>query len=148
MKKLLEKLASIEREITDENGLCSVFALLLREDANAQWDLVVSAPWLPEDHLDSFDYVVNKLYARLDTQELVSLNAVIILKPNNPVIQAIHEAIQITHGLAELRDHLFADVSITRGYIITSTSAPTATSDTPPQSPRRRRRAPMKPARA
>lgn len=148
MKKLLEKLVAIEREITDEKGLCSLFALLLREDVYGQWDLLVSAPYLHADNLQSLDYIVNKLYARLDIRELVSLTGVIILETGNPVVEAIHEAIQVQHGLEELRDRVFASVESQHVYVITSASEPAPESGTLPQSTRHRRRAPVKPARA
>jgi len=46
MKQILDKFVSLERDIASEKGEFSLFALFLREDAEDNWDLLASAPWL------------------------------------------------------------------------------------------------------
>jgi hypothetical protein len=46
MKQMIEKLASLERDVASEKGEFSLFGLFLREDAEGKWDLLASAPWL------------------------------------------------------------------------------------------------------
>src|SRR6266516_3908231 len=104
MKQMIEKLASLERDIASEKGEFSLFALFLREDADDTWDLLASAPWLEADKRESLDYLVNQLRARLDTQELLSLSRIVILEKGNPVLEAIHKEIKVMHGMAEVRD--------------------------------------------
>lgn len=120
MKQTIEKLTSLEHDITSEKGDLSLFGLFLHEDANNKWDLLVSAPWLAPDTRESLDYIANHLRARLNTQELLSLSAIIILKQDNPVLEAIHNEVRVRHGMAEVRDEIFAGVPIKRAYIITS----------------------------
>ena len=61
MKQIIEKLASLERDIASEKGEFSLFALFLREDAEDKWDLLASAPWLEPNNRESLEYLVNRL---------------------------------------------------------------------------------------
>ena len=120
MKQIIEKLASLEREIASEEGEFSLFALFLREDADDKWDLVASAPWLEANDRESLEYLVNHLRPQLDTQELLSLSMIVLLEKDNPVLEAIHKAIKLRHGMAEVRDSIAFGVPIKHAYIITS----------------------------
>jgi hypothetical protein len=120
MKQTIEKLASLERDIASEKGEFSLFALFFREDGDDKWDLLASAPWLEAHSRESLDYLVNQLRARLDTHELLSLSRIVLLEEDNPVLEAIHKAIKVRHGLAEVRDGISFGVPIKYAYIITS----------------------------
>src|SRR5438093_12094639 len=120
MKPIVEKLASLERDITSEKGEFSLFALFLREDADDKWDLLVSAPWLEANNRESLEYLVNQLRARLDTQELLSLSMIVLLEKDTPVLEAICKAIKVRHGMAEVRDSISFGVPIKHAYIITA----------------------------
>ncbi len=120
MKQIIEKLASLERDIASEKGEFSLFALFLREDADDKWDLLASASWLEANNRESLEYLVNQLRARLDTQELLSLSMIVLLEKGNPVLEAIHKAIKVRHGMAEVRDSISFGVPIKHAYIITS----------------------------
>lgn len=132
MKQITEKLTSLERDITSEKGEFSLFGLFLREDADKKWDLLASAPWLAPDTRESLDYIANHLRARLNTQELISLSAIIILEQDNPVLATIHNEVRVRHGMAEVRDEIFSGVPIKKAYIITS-ERDTATKNRTPQ---------------
>jgi hypothetical protein len=120
MKQIIEKLASLERDIASEKGEFSLFALFLREDTDDKWDLLASAPWLDANKRESLDYIVNQLRARLDTRELLSLSMIVLLEKDNPVLEAIHQEIKVRHGIAEVMDSVFYGVAIKHAYIITS----------------------------
>jgi hypothetical protein len=120
MKQTIEKLASLEHDIASDKGVFSLFALFLREDADDTWDLLASAPWLEPNKRESLDYLVNQLRSRLDLQELLSLSRIVLLEKDNPVLEAIHKAIKVRRGMAEVRDSLSFGVPIKHAYIITS----------------------------
>ena len=124
MKQIIEKLASLERDIASEKGEFSLFALFLREDADDKWDLLASAPWLEANNREILEYLVNHLRARLDTQELLSLSMIVLLEKGNPVLEAIRKAIKVKHGMAEVRDSISFGVPIKHAYIITSAREP------------------------
>ena len=131
MKQMIEKLASLERDIASEKGEFSLFALFLREDADDTWDLLASAPWLEADKRESLEYLVNQLRSRLDTQDLLSLSRIVLLEKSNPVLDAIHKAIQVRHGMAEVRDSISFGVPIKHAYIITSEREKSTRNQTP-----------------
>ena len=131
MRQTIEKLASLERDIASEKGEFSLFALFLREDADETWDLLASAPWLEADKRESLEYLVNEIRARLDTQELLSLSRIVLLEEDNPVLEAVHKAIQVRHGMAEVRDSTSFGVPIKHAYIITSASESSPRGRTP-----------------
>ena len=120
MKQLVDKLASLERDMASDKGAFSLFALLLREDAEDKWDLLASAPWLEVNKKASLEYFVNQLHTRLDTQELLSLSRIVLLEKGNPVLEAIHKAARVQHGMTEMRDRIFFDLPIKHAYLITS----------------------------
>jgi len=131
MKQMIEKLASLERDIASEKGEFSLFALFMREEADETWDLLASAPWLAPDKRESFNYLVNQLRARLNTQELLSLSRIVLLEKANPVLEAIHKEIKVRHGMTEIRDSIAFGVPIKHAYIITSTRDNTPRNRTP-----------------
>jgi|SRR5262245_14836687 len=120
MKQMIEKLASLERDIASEKGEFSLFALFLREDTDDTWDLLASAPRLETDKRESLEYLVNQLRSRLDTQELLSLSRIVLLEKDNPLLETIHKAIKVRHGMVELGDSISFGVPIKHAYIITS----------------------------
>ncbi len=120
MKQMIDKLASLERDIASEKGAFSLFALLLREDAEDKWDLLASAPWLELNKKASLEYLANQVYSRLDTPELLALSRIVILEKGNPVLEAIHRTVRVQHGMTEVRDSMFFGIPIKYAYLITS----------------------------
>ena len=74
MNQMIDKLASLERDIASEKGEFSLFALFLREDAEEKWDLLASASWLEANKKESLEYLSTQIRSRLDTKELLSLS--------------------------------------------------------------------------
>ncbi len=120
MKQMIEKLAALEQHIATEKGEFSLFALLLREDAEDKWDLLVAAPWLETDKKEGLAYLVDKLRPQLTAQELLSLSRIVLLEKGNPVLEALHRMIQVQHGMGEVRDGIVFGVPIKHAYLITS----------------------------
>jgi hypothetical protein len=131
MKQIIEKLASLERDIASKKGEFSLFALFLREDTDGKWDLLASALWLEANSRESLEYLVNQLRSRLDTQELLSLSMIVILEKGDPVLEAIHRAIKVRHGMVEVGDSISFGVPIKHAYIITSEREKSPRSRTP-----------------
>ena len=73
MKKILEKLKKALAELEYENKSILIFALFLREDSPAKWDLVVSSEWLDSGNIESYKTVATKIQNTLDNQELMQL---------------------------------------------------------------------------
>jgi len=120
MKQMIEKLASLERDIASEKGEFSLFGLFLREDSEGKWDLLASAPWLETNQKEGLEYLVDQTRSRLNIQELLSLSRIVLLEKGNPILEAIHRTISVKHGMAEMRDNIFFGLPIKHAYLITS----------------------------
>jgi len=130
MNELLDKFIAIEKQIAEERGGLSLFALFLREDAENKWDVVVSAPWFGEDQKTVFEYIVEKIRSRLDPSELLTLSRIILIEPEDESLKAVQRAIHVQHGRIEILDSNFFGLQIKHAYIITSNGTPFVTADT------------------
>lgn len=123
MNELVKKLAPLEKEISEERGDFSLFALFLREDAPDRWDVVVSAPWFGDDKKSTLQYIARKLRSRLRPQELLRISRIAIVESTEESLRAIHRAVQVDHGMFEVKDCVFFGLRIKHGFIITSKRA-------------------------
>ncbi|MBI5555809.1 MAG: hypothetical protein HY920_08180 [Elusimicrobia bacterium] len=121
--EMVEKLVSFERDISNERGKFSLFALFLREDAIDRWDLVVSASWLNANRKESYDYLAEKLRLYLKPQEMVYLSGIFLINKDSPTLNAIHKKIQTEHKVFEISNSNFFGMQMEQAYIITSMSA-------------------------
>jgi hypothetical protein len=122
MKELVKKLIDIEVEISKEKGRFHLFALFLREDSEDKWDLLVAAPWVNESRTDAIKYIASVVQKTLNEDELLKITRVVIIDDANPALGAVHRAIDIEHGSAEINNCNFFGLIIKRGYLITSKS--------------------------
>ena len=120
MKEMVDKLVSIERQISTEKGGFSLFGLFLREDAPNVWDVVAAAPWFTAHDGVALHYIAKILQSRLARQELVSLAGIFLVNNDDPRLEDIHELLNMEHGTAVLKNEIFFDMEIKRAYIITS----------------------------
>ncbi len=120
MKELVDKLVSLERNVSDERGEFYLFALFLREDAQDKWDLMVSAPWIQADKKEALNYLATHIQSRLIPAELISLSRIVLIDTDNPALEAINKAIRVEHGKAEVRNSNFFGLQIDHAYIVTS----------------------------
>ena len=123
-KDTREKLALLEREVSDEKGEFSLFGLFLREDAQDEykWDLLVSAPWLDADKKEGLTYLAKEIQERLEPDELLSISRIVVLERGDPILEAIQKAVNVKHGEVKVQDSNFFGVRITQACISTSSS--------------------------
>ena len=125
IRHLMEKLRSLEKEIADERGDFSLFALFLREDAENRWDLVLSALWLNADSLEDINYIANKLKYRLGENELLFISRIVLLNLSDPIVKIINNNWGISRGGSlELNDPQIFNTGLPfkHAYIIISRS--------------------------
>jgi hypothetical protein len=115
----IEKFKAIEKEITDERGDVSLFAIFLREDSD-DWDVVVAAPWLGENKKSDLDYLVKKIKEHFDLQEMLLLSRIILVNPSDESVKAINDAFKVEHEITEIEDRTFFGMPMEHAYIITS----------------------------
>jgi hypothetical protein len=124
-KETREKLALLEREVSGEKGEFSLFGLFLREDAQDEdkWDILVSAFWLDADKKEGLAYLAKEIQKRLEPDELLSISRIVVLERGDPILEAIHKAVNVKHGKVEVKDSNFSGVQITQACISTSSAA-------------------------
>ena len=120
MKTTVEKLVRAEREMSEDKGQFALFAFFLREDAPDLWDLIVSAPWITKDKPGSLKYIASKVQGTLTAEELLKVSRIVIIEKDNPALEALHRAIRIEHGSAEILNSNFLGLQIKHAFIITS----------------------------
>jgi hypothetical protein len=98
MRKILDKLKSILLDLEKEQGRVLVFALFLRGDSPARWDLVVVAPWLDSGNVKSYNIVATKVQNLLSADEIIQLSRVVILDPDDPVVSFLQDSYTVPNG--------------------------------------------------
>ncbi|UOD33030.1 hypothetical protein INH39_16165 [Massilia violaceinigra] len=119
LKVLLNKMAVIEREISEEKGALTFFALLLPWGDNA-WELTVSAPWIDEDaRFSAIDYIVDKYYAVCSNPERMMIAHVTIINTDDDELDDILDDYDVEHGMVKMKYSRYFDKEFDRGYIFT-----------------------------
>jgi hypothetical protein len=128
VQKLLARYREIEADAARERGEFSFFALFLPEDAYGKWDLMVAAPWIGDWNMKSLEYLSDKVTARLNLEELLTLSKIVIVPFDAADVRELIEAYPVgpDQKPVELRDWIFSGVPIARGYILTARPTPGA----------------------
>lgn len=121
MEKIIEKIKEAEREMAQEKGNFTLFALLHREEADPdRWDLVVSAPWIQGVQLDTLRYIAGKLKSRLEDDEMVTLSMIVPLESSHQLVVELNKLFQMKQGDLEQSDFKLAGLELDHAHIITS----------------------------
>ena len=121
IRKLLPKLISIEREISDEKGSFRLFGIFLREgQPNRAWDLVIAADWLDTRTLEADRIFTKDIQSRLEREEFLMFAMVQLLEPHQPFVQEMNREFNVEHGNLEFTDYDFNGMVFERAHIITS----------------------------
>ena len=120
MRDVAEKLAGLERTLSEEKGPFNLFALFLREDAPDVWDLVVAAKWIDEDRPAALAYISRRVRDSLRTDEITKISRVVVVERTDPALKAIASAMSIEHGIAEVANSTFFGLAIRHAFIITA----------------------------
>jgi hypothetical protein len=120
MNPFIEKLASVEKSFSAENGSFWLFALVERVESPEKWDLLVAAPWLQEESRRSLDDIIELVGNKLDETELLQLSRIIVLNPENPVVQHLTAAFGHEHTSNHVENTVINGMAVSRAVIITS----------------------------
>jgi len=120
MREQAEKLQKVEKSLSESKGQFELFALFLREDSPNKWDLLISADWARANKKASINAIIEEIKKVLTDQELLMLSRIIILDKDDAALKAIHQAMRVEHGLAEISDSNFFGLTIKHAYLITS----------------------------
>ena len=119
MREQAIKLQSVEKTLSDSKGPFELFALFLREDAPNKWDLLISSDWARNDKKAALNSIISEIQKILTQQEQLMLSRLIILKKDDKALNALHSAMHVEHGMAEISDSNFNGLAIKHAYLIT-----------------------------
>jgi hypothetical protein len=119
-QQLLDRLTSLEQELSAEKGDFTFFALFVREKNPLFWDLLVSAPWLKANEKESTRFMIRQLHTHLEREDLLSLSQILIIDENDPILAEVPSSLETEHNPIEVRDREIFGELIDRGYIITA----------------------------
>jgi hypothetical protein len=72
------------------------------------------------DRKNALYYIANKIQERFTPEELSRLSRVVLIDQTNPGLDAIHQAVSIEHGVADIQNRNFFGLPIKHANIITS----------------------------
>jgi hypothetical protein len=120
LRVLLNKMAVIEREMSEEKGELTFFALLLPWGGWPAWEVTVSARWADRDkRFEAIKYVVDKYYAVCDNAERVMIAGVTIINTDDDELDDILDDYDVEHGMVKMKYSRYFDKEFDRGYIFT-----------------------------
>src|SRR2546423_7817056 len=119
MKEIVDKLTEIEKKTSTEKGEYNLFALFLREDSPNKWDILVSAKWIDKDKGEALKYLGSNIQNTLNKNELLLISKIAIIEETNPALPALQQAIDVQHGLAEIKESNFFGLQIKQAFLIT-----------------------------
>jgi len=120
MNELVDKLVTLESDISKEKGSFNLFALFLREDAEDKWDLLISAPWIEKDKKAAMKYIAELIQSRLNKSELVTLSRIVFIDKNQQELVAFQRTIHTEHNKVVVKNSDFLGLKIKAAFIITS----------------------------
>ena len=120
MENILNKLKTVEKNLSEERGRFVLFGMFLKEDSKSKWDIVISANWIGSETRKFLQYFVSKFASEVQKQDLANISSVVILNPTDPFVQTINQIIKTEHSDTRFTNCNFNNVEIKDAYIITS----------------------------
>ncbi len=122
MAEIVEKFRRIEKELSAEKGLFTLFALVEREDSLVgSWDVVISADWIGNNEKQALNIITSKIYAKLTKTEQVILSRIVILAPSDPFVQNLNFTVP-KNGDSKITNTTINGILIKKAFLITSNS--------------------------
>ena len=79
MKDFAEQFMAIEADLSEEKGPFNFFALFLREDSPAMWDLLINAPWVETNKSEALSDIATLVTERLGSEGMTRLSRIVLL---------------------------------------------------------------------
>jgi hypothetical protein len=141
MNELIEKFVSIQQEAVQEKGPVTLFALIMRKPFPPLWDVVVAAPWITYSDTLMPGYIVDKMYQRLQKNELLQVSHVVWLEPTEPFVQEFLRSFQFSKGVngtrrvennyPEIGNCTIGDIEIHRAIVLSADTETLKTAERP-----------------
>lgn len=124
-KPTIEALVKFERDFAEEHGPFAFFGFLLTtyDDylrSGGDWQVTVAAPWSKDYSGPAAKAFFKGVDEVLQLERWWTQPSTMLLRPDNPGLEPVHDALEIEHDLVELIDVELFGKEIRRAYIITS----------------------------
>ena len=93
-----DRLRKAMRDIAEEKGDFTLFALLMRTDAPGTWDLVVAAPWLEKGKLKALSQFTQLLAQSIGEKALRQFARVVTINELDPRLKEIVSKFSVDDG--------------------------------------------------
>lgn len=123
MSDLVTALVEIERELSQQKGPFTLFAVFERQDIPSRWDLLVAAPWAEQDEKQAVRLLAAELKKRISPSEMTRVSRIVILSPDDASVRAITSARSVEHSRTPFNEASDLGLPAERGYLITSRPA-------------------------
>jgi hypothetical protein len=118
---MLEKYLTIMQTLLQEKGPFKLFALLELSNMACEWDVVLSAEWLPgKDKMETLGFVIDKIRAVLTHQEYLKIARVILLDVNEPFVNEFQKFLEQHNNPKIIPTVEIEGVEITKGRVLIS----------------------------
>ncbi len=123
MSDLVTALVEIERELSQQKGRFTLFAVFERQDIPNRWDLLVAAPWAEQDEKQAVRLLAAELKKRIPPSEMTRVSRILILSSDDASVRAITSARSVEHSRTPFNEASDYGLPAERGYLITSRPA-------------------------
>jgi len=123
MSDLVTALEEIERELSQQKGPFTLFAVFERQDIPNRWDVLVAAPWVDQNNEQAMKLLAAEMKKRLPPPEIVRVSRIVLLDSDDASVRAITSARSVEHGRTPFNEASDYGLPAERGYLITSRPA-------------------------
>lgn len=128
LKRLLQGLAVVEREVSAERGEFALFALIEKEEweeyspvpTGSSWGLYVAAPWIWENRRAALQCLHERVRPYDEGWNSIRSLNIHIVRPNCPHLEEVWEYCGTEGGMVEVYNVEILDITALRGYIFAS----------------------------
>jgi hypothetical protein len=117
---LLEKYSAIAQTIALEKGPFKLFALFKRDNFPWEWDVVLSAEWLPGNEMESLKYIFDKIRVVLNHKEFINISKVVLLDVNEPFVKELQAFLEEHNNPKAFSNTDINNLEIREGLMIVS----------------------------
>lgn len=124
MKETIDRLKNAVVALEKKYSSFVICALFLREEPLEKWDIIISAPWLNPEKMDSYQIISAMLQQYLNESEFVQFSRIVILNQDDPVVSYLLSLETVANGgYKELRSDELSEkfkFTIKRAYLLRS----------------------------
>ncbi len=113
MNEFYQKISKIKYGLESHYGNFDLFCIVELEDFKGQWDIVVSATWLPSSEAQALSLLIDHIHDGLSEEELLQVLGVIVLSIDEPFVKDI-----LASSRSSMTDVVISGLSINTIHVL------------------------------